>query len=280
PLEVAQSQLAISWALPYGIEEINGFNPLQPRRYTDFLFGPEVEDVSYGILRDAALLHPQNPLLSLLDVKYVLIPRDASVAPHPAWVRVFADDNVSIYRNPAPHRRAYYVQEVHVVSDPRIISDRVKAPGFQPRTAALVEGIEVAHARRLSEGGPAWVRVERVSPNELWIHTQTTTERFLVLSEMWFPGWRAEVDGRTLPIYRTNYLFRGLVVPPGTHTIRMIYRPASVLGGAIVTAGALAAILIALGTGARGTRRANSRGKVVSKLAVNGLRERIERISC
>jgi hypothetical protein len=236
PPEVAQSQLALSWALPYHIDDINGFNSLQPRRYTDVLFGPEVGDVSYGMLRDERLLQLDSRLLSMLDVKYLLVQPQAQLIPPAEWQPVFVDDTVAIYRNPWWQGRAAFVERVKVMPDAQAVLAHVREPGFDPWRVALVEdGMDAAAAQRLSRGGNAEVQVEQVSPNELLIHTQTDAERFLVLSEMWFPGWRAQLNGMPLPIYRTNYLLRGIVVPPGTHTIRMVYRPTSVLFGAATT---------------------------------------------
>lgn len=237
PPELAQSQLAVSWAIAYHIEDINGFNSLQPRRYTDFLFDPQTEDVSYGWLHNQDYFLPTNPTLSLLDVKYALVQQPENpVIPDPAWEQVYTDDTVTIYRNPTLYGRAYFVEHVAVQPDPRVILETVKQLDFQPQQTAYVEsGLDAATAQRLAGGTPAAAQVERISPNELRIHTRTETDRFLVLSEMWFPGWRAEIDGRELPIYRTNYLFRGLVVPAGEHTIRMVYRPTSALLGAGMT---------------------------------------------
>jgi uncharacterized membrane protein YfhO len=59
---------------------------------------------------------------------------------------------------------------------------------------------------------------------------------------MYFPGWHATVDGVETPIYRTNYLFRGIVVPAGQHTVMFVYRPVSALIGAGISLVALAII--------------------------------------
>ena len=61
---------------------------------------------------------------------------------------------------------------------------------------------------------------------------------------MYFPGWRAYVDGVETPIYRANYLFRGVVVPQGQHTLVFAYRPTSVLVGAAIS---LVALVLAAG---------------------------------
>lgn len=256
PPEIAQQQLAISWAIAYGIEDINGFNSLQPRRYTDFLFGPQIEDVSYGFLVDPTLLDPRSHLLNMLNVKYALVQPQSGIVPPTVtgdvwsdlrqanpeaaaarpWQRVFENEQVTIYRNPNVYPRAFFAERVAAVADPRTILDLIKQPGFDPRRQSFVErGLTPTAAQQLSQPDAATVRVERIAPDELRLETQTTTERLLVVSEMWLPGWRAELDGRELPIYRTNYLFRGLVVPAGEHTIRMVYRPTSALVGAAIS---------------------------------------------
>ncbi|MFN8499944.1 MAG: hypothetical protein U0641_18980 [Anaerolineae bacterium] len=255
-----QQQLAYSWAMPYGLEDINGFNSLQPRRYTDVLFGTDDNDVSYGNLYDGRLLDAGNPIFGLLNVKYAIVTPDSAVIPPPDWTKVFEGPKVAIYRNPAPLARAFFVERIIAESSAPTILDNITRQGFDPQAVAYVEsGLDQAAADRLAGGGAAEAQVERVSPTELRLTTRTDADRFLVLSEMWFPGWEAELVGpdgqsRPLPIYRTDYLLRGLVAPAGEHTIRVVYRPRSALTGVALTAAALVG-LIALLLVPRRTRR-------------------------
>ena len=242
---VAQSQLAISWALPYGIDEINGFNSLQPRRYIDVLWGPQREDVSYGFLHDQSLLDPNHRLLTMLAVKYVLVQPQTRIVPPPAWERVFADTTVSIYRNPNWRGRASFADWVVALPTTESTLASVRQPGFDGSRIALMEGeLDLPAMHRLSQKGLAEVQVDRPSPNALHIRTRTDAERFLILSEMWFPGWKATLeDGTPLTIHRTNYLLRGLIVPPGEHMIRMVYQPTSVIVGMLITAGTMGGLV-------------------------------------
>jgi hypothetical protein len=245
PPRVAQSQLAISWSLPYAIEAINGFNSLQPRRYTDVLFGPDVGDVSYGFLGDGRLLCDDHHLLSTLNVRYALIQPDARIVPgrdcdalggDSAWRRIYSDAEVIVYRNTAPHPRAYSAERVAIERDSQAILAAMRDPGFDSQQLALVEGDQSADwAAALSGSGDAQVRLTPLGPNDLMVETTTDSARLIVLSEMWFPGWRAWVDGQHVPIHRVNYLFRGVEVPAGAHTITMSYRPLSAVIGAGLT---------------------------------------------
>ena len=66
----------------------------------------------------------------------------------------------------------------------------------------------------------------------------------VILSETFFPGWQATVDGRAAPIYEADGTLRGIVVEGGTHQIEMRYRPMSVYAGAFLTAlGLLTALM-------------------------------------
>jgi len=236
----AQETLAVSWGLVYGVEDINGFNSLQPRRYTDYLFGPEVEDVSYGLLGGGRLLRPQSPILSSLNVKYVLIPSNLSPPIDSSFHQVYANAQVRVYQNSQVYPRAYFANTVRGAPDPQTLLHTVTADGFDGRQLALVESDQPPPVQPVTGATNAdTVTITHSSANQIALATSASQQRFLVLSEMYFPGWYATVDGVATPIYRTNYLFRGIVVPAGQHTVRFAYRPVSALLGVGMTLVAL-----------------------------------------
>jgi uncharacterized membrane protein YfhO len=49
----------------------------------------------------------------------------------------------------------------------------------------------------------------------------------VVLTDVYYPGWKATVDGRPATIERVDYLLRGVLVPPGRHRVEFTYEPAS-----------------------------------------------------
>jgi len=237
----AQETLAVSWGMVYGVEDINGFNSLQPRRYTDYLFGPQVEDVSYGLLSGARLLRPQSPILSALNVKYVLVPSNLSPPIGSPFRQVFANAQVRIYENPQAYPRAYFADTVRGETDPQALLRAVTADGFDGRQLALVESAQPpALGTAIGVTNADTVTITHSSANQIALSTSAAQQRFLVLSEMYFPGWYATVDGVETPIYRTNYLFRGIVVPAGRHTVLFVYRPMSALVGVGISLAALA----------------------------------------
>jgi len=75
------------------------------------------------------------------------------------------------------------------------------------------------------------------------IETESDRTALLVVAETYYPGWSATIDGVDTPIERTNALFRGIVVPAGTHTVKLSYRPPWLgMGATLFFAGALSLV--------------------------------------
>jgi uncharacterized membrane protein YfhO len=88
-------------------------------------------------------------------------------------------------------------------------------------------------------GGPGTVRVRHYRNHLVEVDTQADGRRLLVLTDLFYPGWRADVDGREVPIQRANFAFRAVSVPAGTHTVRFRFVPDSVRIGGLISAIAL-----------------------------------------
>ncbi|HEY9284244.1 MAG TPA: YfhO family protein, partial [Pyrinomonadaceae bacterium] len=93
---------------------------------------------------------------------------------------------------------------------------------------------------------PGAATVARVSygHNRLEVETESETPALLVVSETFYPGWEAEVDGEAAKVFNTNYLLRGVHVPAGRHRVEMRYRAPAARYGAAVS---LATLLLLAG---------------------------------
>jgi uncharacterized membrane protein YfhO len=69
------------------------------------------------------------------------------------------------------------------------------------------------------------VRVAEQRGGHLAADLTNANKRFLVVSEVWHPGWRAKVDGQEAPLLRTNVALMGLWAPPGKHRLVLEFRP-------------------------------------------------------
>jgi hypothetical protein len=82
---------------------------------------------------------------------------------------------------------------------------------------------------------PLLEQLAGTNPNRIEIQTSTTAPAWLVLSDVWYPGWQARVDGEPTRLLRADYLFRALRVPAGEHQILLSYQPLSFWGGAALS---------------------------------------------
>jgi Bacterial membrane protein YfhO len=122
----------------------------------------------------------------------------------------------------------------------------------QARDQPVIEGAGPAPAGRPPAATPA--KVVSRSDTEVVLEVRARTAGHLVLLDTFYPGWRAEVDGRDADIRPANAAFRAIEVRPGRHEVRFSYRPASVIAGGAISIAALAALALFLLVGWRARR--------------------------
>src|SRR5262249_36610128 len=110
------------------------------------------------------------------------------------------------------------------------------------------------------------------------IHVRAACRGLLVLSDEYYPGWKATVDGRDARIYPTDVAFRGVPVPAGTSTVVFRYSPSSFRLGLVIAVLAVILTAIVLGVGygrQRGRSRENRNRKQASTQPGGSRRTRI-----
>jgi hypothetical protein len=81
-------------------------------------------------------------------------------------------------------------------------------------------------------------------PERVVVAVENHSAGYLVLADAWYPGWRAEVDGRRTEVFRADGMFRAVHIAPGSHRVAFVYRPVSVLIGAAVSVAAAVALAL------------------------------------
>jgi Bacterial membrane protein YfhO len=158
-------------------------------------------------------------------------------------------ENVSIYENINALARAFRVRQVEPTGSEESALTRL-GDGFEFRRAALVSKADVTAVRAAlggdaagaagDEAGTALVRSE--TPGSMTIATGGPTAAVLVVTDLAYPGWRAVLDGREVPVLTVDGVLRGIVVPSGEHVVTFRYRPRSLLIGIALSVAALVAI--------------------------------------
>jgi hypothetical protein len=171
------------------------------------------------------------------------------------WVIEKEFDGVVILRNKRALPRAWLVTEALAVDEQEAL-ERIQADSFDPKQVALLE-LQKDQLPQLSGGAlpvDSNARVAVYEPGRLVIETNATTTTVLVVSEIYYPGWQATIDGQSAAIVATDFLLRGVAVPAGQHRVEMRYTAPAARKGLIISALTLFA-LIGIGLYSHRSRR-------------------------
>ncbi|MCB5264766.1 MAG: hypothetical protein LHW41_00810 [Candidatus Cloacimonetes bacterium] len=227
PFNTNQVRPAGEWA--YYHQSIDGYSAAKLKRYDDALkvitgdSGKDGEFIRYlrGIYQETPVENP-TPVLNMLSTKYVILPDNL---PETQNLRpVFNNGQVFIYENLMHLPRAWFVQDLKVVNSPEDALAALWNPDFDPATTAILE----SPVAKFTPPQDARVKQAEAGTHELLYEYICDTDAFLVFSEIYYPaGWKAYLDDVEIPIHPTNYILRGLSVPAGQHTVKMVMQPES-----------------------------------------------------
>lgn len=233
----------------HGIEDAQGYNPVQPRRFVEYVTALNGQPQEY---HDANTYRPglDSPLLDLLNVRYIVIPagHEAQRADlrelNRTFATVYTDDQVSILENTEAVPRAWIVHEARQVETEDLLS--LLASGtVDPRTVALLETTPPDLGPVDGDGADSVTELDR-GPDEMRFRTKTAAPGLLMLSETADPHWRAWVDGEEVDLYTANYLFRAVPIPAGEHTIELRYESAWLQAGLGISATCAVVLVVGL----------------------------------
>jgi len=150
----------------------------------------------------------------------------------PGQYRLIHSGDVKIYENLDVLPRAFLVY--NWVYRPTVGSalETMAEPRFDPREADVVLG---EGSDRLATQGHGSATIKEYAPERVRISSQSDSEGLLVLTDAYYPGWKATLDGEEVPIEQVDILFRGFIIPPGEHEIELVYSPRLFEMGKIVS---------------------------------------------
>lgn len=189
-------------------------------------------------------------LYDLLNVRYVIAGKDTPLDWDKFVLAFDGDPELNVYENRSALPRAFVAGQVQAAADHEAAWQAIHAAGFDPAATAVVEG-----AATVSAAGQGQVSGVVRTGNRLIFQVTADAPAFVVISQVWYPGWQARIDGRPAgaPL-RTDYLFQGVAVPAGAHTVELRFAPRLwSLGWLLAGAGLL--LVVGLAWFARPSRR-------------------------
>lgn len=168
---------------------------------------------------------------------------------------VYQDEDLTIAANRQAYPRAFVVERAIWLEPGGYPLNRLTDYPLDPADTVLLEdGPRPADALPPESGDPGEVLDTPQAAEVLLYQPDRVLVRhngpggYLVLTDAYYPGWNAYVDGVPAPIYRGDVYFRAVAVPPGTHLVDFRFEPARVGQGAAIslaTLGAVAGLLLA-----------------------------------
>lgn len=178
-------------------------------------------------------------LYDLLNVKYVVAPRGAPMDAAKFQVAFEGDPDLVVYRNMGFLPRAFLVNQATSADDGEAAWDLIHRPDFDPVRQVVVEG---GPGLEGTEDPAGHAMVTAYQPNRIEVQVEASEPAYLFLSEVFYPGWRATVDGVPSPVYRANAIFRAVLIPAGQHHVVLTFSPLSWRVGLGITLGTWAAL--------------------------------------
>lgn len=141
--------------------------------------------------------------------------------------RLVHSGDVKIYENLDVLPRAFMVaQTVSVPNDATALA-MMLAPSFDPAQTVVLNGSQSNVGQAATRSVPHDTRIVSYDPERVVAETNAEGAGWLVLTDAWYPGWRATVDGQPVEIARADILFRAVPVPAGRHRVEFQFAPVS-----------------------------------------------------
>jgi len=111
-------------------------------------------------------------------------------------------------------------------------------------TEVILEDVEPSQSQGCAPSQTGMAAILSEQPNRVVLQTEAQSPGWLLLSDVWYPGWQAYVDGVEADVLRADYLFRAVAVPGGQHEIVFVYRPVWFYAGLVISVVAWLGLLI------------------------------------
>jgi hypothetical protein len=224
----------------FGIGALNGYHAAKPRLFQDLVDG--------GVIQLDQPVQRWLPWHALLNVRYLALPQAIDPKGVPPFLRLAFSGTETVYEN--------------VLALPRVTV--VGAYGIVPDTgSAAIDSVVSSHhdARAwtwltkppgvaLGPVDGATATITHYGLHDVAIDVTTPGPAIVRLSDLWYPDWKATVDGHAVEILRADHALRAVVVPAGRHRVEDRFASASVGRGLALSIASLVLVLGMLVAGA------------------------------
>ena len=233
----------------YGIEKATGDDSLVLADYDNYrqiILPQQAPGVQVGLFYEGAI---NSPMLDAENDVYFMTrkPLNPKLL-EPGKLKLFGKfGSVYVYRNTTPLPRAW-VSDAAAYSDNQKVYDVMLATrGKDLHRTSLVVMPTFANAQGQGARIPAVpgrpVKVVSQSASRLVLAVDPSSRGLMTVSELYYPGWQAYIDGKKVETFKTDLMFRGVMLPGGQRTVEFRFEPSNITYGAVISLIVLALLI-------------------------------------
>jgi hypothetical protein len=233
-----------NFELMYGHGAVGGYE-LSLERLKTFLKDVTRDEMDSVMLTPAGILEKQDRRLDMLNAKYIIVsewdPSYKDFRQRPERFRfLYSYGDTDVYENLRSFPPAYLVpvSGLEVIPDDNLQLERLKDAGFNPERGVIVS--EPPPPAFVPGPSPPVITTSKTEwiarhVNDFELDVNAFSPSVLVISQIHYPGWKAYIDGSSVPVTRANYAFPAIFISPGPHHVRFSFEPWTFKAGLIVT---------------------------------------------
>jgi hypothetical protein len=243
-----------------GLHSVQGYNPTHIARYDQFMSALNGDGQNYHFI-DVYEKGLASPLLNLLNVRYIIVPSHNSQEvnrrglqhslqqferferTHPT---VYEDDHSKVLENQEALPRAWIVHSARK-ENPKEALRLLDSGEVNPRKEALLDEEppqQMSKSPNDDDASDDQALVEEYEANNMKLKTSSSSGGLLVLSEVYYPSWKAYVDGEPAEVYATDQLLRSVPIPAGEHEVELRYESEALEVGIMISVVAYAVLIV------------------------------------
>jgi hypothetical protein len=261
PFRVAKDRVPMPHdaGMIYGFETADGYD-LTTSRIRSFT-SDLVENRDDGVMFLAEkILAVRDRRLDMLNVKYLMVTQPGAefdlVSASNRFARVFSQGAVAVFENTTVLPRFYCVPQagIEVIPEAAAQLARIKDPSFDPERSVILSEDPGFISQQSSSpvGVAAHIAILSRGMNETRLRAECGEPSVLVASQTYYPGWKATVDNSDVAVHSVNVALTGVVVPGGSHEVRLFFRPAAFRIGLAVSVLSAVVVLLLFHAGLQG----------------------------
>ncbi|GAB4436808.1 MAG: YfhO family protein [bacterium] len=235
------------WLL-FNISNIEGYHPTPLRNFENvYQLMNFTNNIDSLLNIKYLLLSPQDQLVQIVENNSFLKNKYRKVTETTSYsISAKTEKPVIVYENTQNLGRAFFVYAFGVVEDENQALGILANPTYNPKEAAILNE-KPKQSFTLRKGSAEKIEFVKYTPNHVKINTENDGDALLILSENWYPAWKAYIDGNKTEVMRAYNTLRAVFVPAGKHKVEFKYQSETLFYGEVLFFIGMFLIIVALG---------------------------------